>query len=298
MHRRQGMPCLYSGLGHPHKRYEKEEMHFWFRRDKACLVSYAPCLPRACLFCAVRSYLKSHGIMKSLLSLFAILLFSACKTPPEETVQSAGKDTLAVTAQKELLTAKEVDSTDLPSGIFYEGSFKKALRWTDAAGENLLLLTEAPPHPTKTANSEIDYSSDAEIYAYHYLLAGGVSKNTWKVYDFIKDCPVDIVAEFVQKECRITDLNNNGTAEIWLLYKTVCHGDVSPLTMKIICYEGDHKYALRGENKVQVGTLENGAPQYEGGNYTFDAAFQNGPETFRQQALSIWNRNLISIGAE
>ena len=257
-----------------------------------------PCLPRACLSCAVRSYLKSHGIMKSLLSLFAILLFSACKTPPEETVQSAGKDILAVTAQKEMLTAKEVDSTALPVGIVYEGFFKKALRWTDAAGDNLLLLTEIPPHPTKTANPEIDYSSDAELYAYHYQLAGGISKNTWKVYDFIKDCPVDIVAEFVQKECRVTDLNNNGTAEIWLLYKTVCHGDVSPLEMKIIMYEGPQKYALRGENKVQVGTLENGRPQYEGGNYTFDPAFQDGTPAFRQEALEIWNRNLISTGAE
>lgn len=230
--------------------------------------------------------------MKTLPLLF-LLLLGACKTAPEETVQYAGKDTLAVTAPKELLTAKEVDSNSLPTGITYQGYFRKALRWTDAAGENLLLLTEAPPHPTNTANPEVDYSSDAELYASHYLLAGGTPKNTWKVYDFIKDCPVDIVAEFVQKECRITDLNNNGTAEIWLLYKTVCHGDVSPLTMKIICYEGDQKYALRGENKVQVGTLEDGSPQYYGGDYTFDPAFQNGPAAFRQQALEIWNRNLM-----
>ncbi len=152
--------------------------------------------------------------MKSLLFLSAILLFSACKTPAEEAVQSAGKDTLTGTTQMEKLLAKQVDSTHLPSGITYEGLFKKAIRWTDAAGENLLLLTETGIVPTTVLDPDNDYSADARIYASHYLLPGGAPKRTWKVYDFIEDCPVDIVAEFVLPECTITDLNNDGTAEV------------------------------------------------------------------------------------
>ena len=75
---------------------------------------------------------------------------------------------------------------------------------------------------------------------------------TWKVYDYIDDCPVDIVASFVKNTFKITDLDNNGVAEIWLMYKTVCHGDVSPSEMKIIMYQGNQKFAMRGENKVQT----------------------------------------------
>ena len=230
--------------------------------------------------------------MKPLL-LFPLLFFIACKTAPEEAAQSAGKNTLAGTAQKEMLIAKSVDSTNLPGGITYEGFFKKALRWTDAAGENLLLLTETGIVPTTVLDPDNSYSADARIYASHYLLPGGAPKRTWKVYDFIEDCPVDIVAEFVLPECTITDLNNNGTAEIWLLYKTVCHGDVSPLDMKIIMYEGSRKYAMRGENKIAFGTSDDGRIQYEGGAYSFDVAFGNGPAAFRQEALKIWNRNVM-----
>jgi hypothetical protein len=232
--------------------------------------------------------------MKYLLFLSTILLFCACQTSVQKEVQSAG--TVPASPNK-METAVEVDSGSLPGSISYQGFFKKALRWTDATGENLLLLTETGIRNTKVSLGETDYGSDAELYAYHYLLsAGGGTEETWKVYDFIEDCPVDIVAAFVPKECQITDLNSNGTAEIWLLYKTACHGDVSPLDMKIIMYEGGQKYALRGENKVQVGVLDDGTAQYAGGDYTFDAAFEKGPALFRQQALEIWNRNLIDIG--
>ncbi len=73
----------------------------------------------------------------------------------------------------------------------------------------------------------------------------------------------------------------------------VCHGDVSPLDLKIIMYEGSQKYAMRGENKIAFGTSDDGRIRYIGGEYSFDVAFGNGPEVFRQQALKIWNRNVM-----
>jgi hypothetical protein len=61
------------------------------------------------------------------------------------------------------------------------------------------------------------------------------------------------VASFVKNTFKINDLDHNGIAEIWLMYKIVCHGDVSPCEMKIIIYEEKQKIAMRGENKVQIG---------------------------------------------
>jgi hypothetical protein len=72
------------------------------------------------------------------------------------------------------------------------------------------------------------------------------------------------------------------------MYKTVCHGDVSPSNMKIIMYEGNKKYAVRGTNKVKVSDKE-----YDGGAYTFDEAFKNGPQPFRSYALQLWKKNLL-----
>lgn len=88
------------------------------------------------------------------------------------------------------------------------------------------------------------------LFAYHYIISGNKANQTWKVYDYISDCPVEIAAYFVKNTFNVTDLNKNGIAEVLLMYKTTCHGDVSPLQMKVIMYEGKEKYAMSGENKV------------------------------------------------
>lgn len=72
------------------------------------------------------------------------------------------------------------------------------------------------------------------------------------------------------------------------MYKTVCHGDVSPSNMKIIMYENNKKYAVRGTSRVKVSVN-----QYEGGEYTFDESFKQGSEIFRNYALQLWKKNLI-----
>jgi len=70
--------------------------------------------------------------------------------------------------------------------------------------------------------------------------------------------------------------------------------------MKIIMYQGTQKYAMRGTNKVCVGEDEvekNGKIEtikiYMGGDYTFDNAFKNGSDEFREFAIKLWNDNVI-----
>lgn len=109
----------------------------------------------------------------------------------------------------------------------------------------------------------------------------------WKLYDFVKDCPVDIDAEFYNQFPKVTDLNKNDVPEVWIMYKTGCHGDVSPVTLKLIMYEGNKKYAMRGENKVQVGT-----DNYLGGEYKFDKSFNSAPDVFKNFAIKLWKENI------
>lgn len=91
---------------------------------------------------------------------------------------------------------------------------------------------------------------DAQIFAYHYILKQNKAVQTWRIYNLIMDRPVDIEAEFIKDSFQITDLNQDGISEIWVMYKTVCHGGVSPSNMKIIMYQWQQKFALRGPNKV------------------------------------------------
>jgi len=230
--------------------------------------------------------------MKNIPTLLLILiLFSNCKSDKKEENLIISK-----TEEKEVpfvLNVEKIDSTQFPKSIKYEGFIKNAVRWKDKLGDNIVITTETGYHINKKFEHETDDGSDAELFAYHFIVSKNEVKQTWKVYDFISDCPVDIVASFVKNTFQVTDLNHNGIAETWLMYKTTCHGDVSPCDMKIIMYEGQLKYAMRGESKVEVGILDNGEKQYLGGSFKFDENFIKGPKVFKEFAQKLWNENLI-----
>ncbi|KFF06256.1 M949_RS01915 family surface polysaccharide biosynthesis protein [Flavobacterium reichenbachii] len=230
-----------------------------------------------------------------ILLLLSLITISCKKELKTDASQISEKDTLQVSPSKEpfTLTVNKIDSTQFPSSIKYEGFVKNAVRWKDKLGDNIVITTETGYFVSSKFKHESENSSDAELFVYHYIMSGNKAQQTWKIYDYIADCPVDITASFVKNTFQVTDLNNNGIAEVWIMYKTVCHGDVSPSNMKIIMYEGKQKYAMRGENKVQVGVLDNGKAQYIGGEFKFDENFKKAEKAFKDFAQKLWNKNLI-----
>jgi len=179
----------------------------------------------------------------------------------------------------------KLEKSAIPPSIKYSGRLVNAVRYTDGAGQHIVITTETGITDSRdTANTD---SRDAALYAWHYDIAGDTYKLTWRTYDFVKECPVDLAANYLPDTFAITDLNNDGKAEVWLMYQTVCHGDVSPAEMKIIMHEGEKKYAVRGTNRVKVSDKA-----YYGGKFTFDEAFNNGPELFREYARQLWKKNL------
>lgn len=225
--------------------------------------------------------------------LIAVVFFSGCKENKKEETQATTKTELSKPEDKNfVLTVQKIDSTQFPASIKYEGFVKNAVRWKDKAGDNIVITTETGYYTSKKFKHESD-GSDAELFAYHFIVSGNEVKQTWKVYDYISDCPVDIVASFVKNTFQITDLDKNGIAETWLMYKKTCHGDVSPCDMKIIMYEGNQKYAMRGESRVQVGVDGNGKKQFAGGEYKLDENFKKGPKVFSETAKKLWNDNVI-----
>lgn len=190
------------------------------------------------------------------------------------------------------ISVKQLDPTKPPTGIKYEGKIKTAVCWTDSLGDNIVITTETGVYQNKKFKHEND-GSDAEIFAYHFLVRNDSAFQTWRVYDFISDCPVDMEASFIKNTFQVTDLDSNGVAEIWLMYKTVCHGDVSPYDMKIIMYQGQEKFAMRGQNKVFGGTDDKGNRHYIGGEYKFDKVFADGPKVFLEFAKKLWDKNIM-----
>ena len=177
-----------------------------------------------------------------------------------------------------------LDSSSLPKQIKYIGHIINAVKWTDNNGAHYVITTETGKIESKTKEDEGLF--DAFLYAYHYIVENGSTKLVWKIYDFNKECGLDLDFYFNPKMFAVTDLDKNGIAEVWIMYKNSCHGDVSPVPTKIIMYEGTKKYVLRGESRVKVSQST-----YVGGNFTLDNNFKNGQSFFRQYAVKLWTKN-------
>ncbi|TPG66532.1 hypothetical protein EAH73_09010 [Hymenobacter nivis] len=170
----------------------------------------------------------------------------------------------------------------VPVALRHSGRVVQALRYTDRTGTYTVLATQSGPAADPAAQSSDGQRAD--LYAYQYSAAGPAP--TWQLHDFEADCPLDIQASFRPRGLTVTDLDHNGTAEVWLVYRTTCRGDVSPSTQKIIMYEGPHKYAVRGTTRIASGS---GPP--DGGTYTLDAALRAAPVAFRQHAAQLWQQH-------
>lgn len=176
---------------------------------------------------------------------------------------------------------------NLPTNLTYIGQVQDVCRWADIDGEHITLTAETGEFPS--ISEQYDGYRDAELYAYDYLVHNDTFEQSWKVYDYIKGCPVDIEIGFVNGTFQITDLNKDGRGEVWIMYQVACHGDISPPVMKVVMYEGQQKFAMRGRGRVKLSAYESG---YEGGEYAFDRAFLNGPDEFRAFAKQLWRDNI------
>jgi hypothetical protein len=179
---------------------------------------------------------------------------------------------------------KSINALEVPKSASFKGRFVKAFSWNDTQGKNVVVFSESDISKKYYKDSDIEERSK-EIYAAHYLITGESATQTWKMLDFEKNCPFDLQAAFKEDALQITDLDKNGIAEVWCLYRTACRSDVSPLNMKIIMYEGKQKYAMRGQTKVQISEHD-----YFGGNYTMDPAFQKASRTFQDFGAALWKK--------
>ena len=180
----------------------------------------------------------------------------------------------------------KVDSTKLPKGIKFSGQITNSAKWTDSFGVHYVLTTETGEYFSKDKeNNEV---KNAELFVYHYISKGDSIKLIWKIYDHNKNCEFDVFTKFIDKAFKVTDLDKNGIAEVWVMYENQCTSDVSPGPTKIIMYEGNKKYAIRGENKVKIS--EN---NFIGGRYALDENFKIGNTLFKQFGINLWEKNKL-----
>jgi len=167
--------------------------------------------------------------------------------------------------------------------IPYNGVFIDGVRWKDTKGNHVVfysatgLYDSRDPDPGDGINSE--------IFAYHYTYDDNpdYAKRVWMFEESVLNCPLATILEFLDQSLRITDLNNNGDAEIWFVYRGGCTGDITPFGMSIVMYERDKKYMVDGEVQVILSNKEK-----IGGEYNYDRNFSSLPDNFRKYADELW----------
>ncbi len=158
----------------------------------------------------------------------------------------------------------------LPDGLKANGKVVALATFDDTDGSHAVYVEQAKSK-----------KGDLELRAFGFVKKGKWEK-VWAANDFVRDCDLDSVLEYRAKSLGITDLDEDGVAEVTFAYELTCAGDVSPRTLKILMYEAATKYAVRGETIVDVGGGEK-----VGGSHTPDASLQGAP-AFAKHLESRW----------
>jgi hypothetical protein len=127
------------------------------------------------------------------------------------------------------------------------------------------------------------------LYAYRFLKKGDAWEEAWRVYHSIDDCPHFPVAQFAKGAFTLTDLNNDGEAEVWMVYISSCRGDVSPNYLYTTMETGNRQYNTYGECLLK---LPNGDSM--GGGFAFCDNFANAatPPVFLQFAETLREKHI------
>jgi len=161
------------------------------------------------------------------------------------------------------------------------GATVQELKFRDKAGEHVVRF-ELSKVTTKTVD---DLEQKSRTLKVSHRVGG---KELWSAKDFVEACPFDLLLELVEGSVEVTDLNDDGVAEVSFAYVLTCRSDVSPASAKLLLYEGATKYALRGSAQDMGG----------GGEFTADPAFEKGPKAFRTFAEAKWKRLLVDAYAK
>ena len=168
-----------------------------------------------------------------------------------------------------------------------QGNIWKKKAFIDDLGENFIFLNKTSLYKSRPDGDEVCTNKDIFAYAYRSQ-PGERPKLLWKMTDFIHDCIASAECTFSNDSPIVTDLNNNGIKEVWLITYLGCRGDVSPLQMKILMYENGKKYALRGLTFLHVDGTD------MGGTYKKDPAFDNAPKIFLDFAHKLWQKHKMA----
>jgi hypothetical protein len=201
-----------------------------------------------------------------------------------EKKEEAKKESIPSKVEKDTVIIESTDASFIKSNFKFKGKIQEFVKWTDGEGTHIAFSTLT--NVQERENAEMgEFTKNRELFVHHFVQSDGTFKNTWNITDYVRDCPVDLTLSFVKKSLKVTDLDEDGIAEVWSMHRSACRGDVSPSTLKLIMYEASAKYKLEGNAIVQLSETD-----LEGGNITNTIGFKKG-DAFFNHAQEFWKKN-------
>lgn len=182
---------------------------------------------------------------------------------------------------------RKVAIEDLPENVKEISDISSALQWTDSLGNNLLIITKrvfrkgdenTAPANRHTRPNYNRYTIPSFAHCFQLIEDSAILR--WKVAGISRLCQ-DETINHTQSWHVVTDLNNNGRAEVWIIHKGPCVSEETGGSMKIIMHEGYWEYIMDG---YIIDTVPS--------EYNLDANFRKGPPEFRRYALQLWHHFL------
>lgn len=165
------------------------------------------------------------------------------------------------------------DAQEFPSEL-PNGHVDGGIAFIDSAGVNYVVFTLDAPLTR-------EHIRRTTLHIKHVVDDNGVTREVRSYVERIDDCDFDVIVKPYYGEWSITDVNNNGIAEVSFAYTADCVADISPFAHKALITEAGEKYALRGFTFRQY---PDGFS--EGGSYKADTM----PPLFLKKVKKVWHR--------
>lgn len=136
-------------------------------------------------------------------------------------------------------TIREGDPIDTAQTPF-EGELIQTVTWVDQSGKNTLVLSGKSAYPL---NEDL---RRAEFHAYAFATPDKLPHPQWLLQEVVDSCYCDCAVELAEGSIPIRDVDQDGVAEVFLMYFLNDLCDVSPMFTRLTVASGKNTYSLEG----------------------------------------------------
>ena len=161
----------------------------------------------------------------------------------------------------------------------------KSVHFRDREGEGLLVLSRADGQATDAENEQEVDKVVLKATLYGRANDSDGFKARWQI-EQETTCPgLDLDVDFYNDVSDVSDLNQDGIAELTVASHAFCGGGIEPHDIAIEMREGQASYTITGSSSITPAGEEP-----IGGERELSASLKNAPQVLREHMDAVWQQ--------